>query len=97
MSTNMWDGFVNAVGGTVGAEPNPETVECVEVRTRTDGFGRQLARLFAIEPGQLANSKIKTEGLGAHYGISEDEIVSVAAEAFKANWLLLDGVEKARA
>jgi pyrroloquinoline quinone (PQQ) biosynthesis protein C len=28
---------------------------------------------------------------------SEDELVDAAREAFKANWLLLDGVEKARA
>ncbi len=127
----MWDGFVNAVGGTVGAEPNAETLECVETWTKADGFGRQLARMFAIESGQPAISKTKTEGLGEHYEVSdapgnlyftvheemdvhhaaegrklierhmndfsEDELVEAAEEAFKANWLLLDGVEKARA
>lgn len=126
----MWDGFVGAVGGTVGAEPNPETIQCVESWTKADGFGRQLARMFAIESGQPAISKTKTEGLCEHYEIndgpgnlyftvheemdvhhaaegrklierymndfSEDELVEAAEEAFKANWLLLDGVEKAR-
>lgn len=126
----MWDGFVDAVGGTVGTEPNPETLECVESWTKADSFGRQLARMFAIESGQPAISKTKTEGLGEHYGItdapgnlyftvhetmdvehaaegrklierhmntfSEDELVEAAEEAFKANWRLLDGVEKAR-
>ena len=48
----MWDQFVDAVGGDSGAAPNPETVECVEAWTRTDGFGPQLARLFAVESGQ---------------------------------------------
>ena len=48
----MWDDFVEAVGGTVGAEPNPETLECVEAWTREDGFGTQLARLYAVESGQ---------------------------------------------
>ena len=127
----MWDGFVNSVGGTVGAEPNRETLECVETWTRADGFGPQLARMYAVESGQPAISKTKSEGLAAHYDIhdgpgnryftlhqemdvdhaeqgrklierhmnefSEDELVEAAEEAFKANWLLLDGVEKARA
>jgi pyrroloquinoline-quinone synthase len=127
----MWDGFVDAVGGTVGAEPNQETLQCVETWTKADGFGRQIARLFAIESGQPEISKTKTEGLGKYYeitdspgnlyftvheemdvhhaeegrklierhmnGFSEDELVEAAEEAFKANWLLLDGVEKARA
>jgi len=126
----LWDGFVDAVGGTVGAEPNAETLECVEAWTRADGFGRQLARMFAIESGQPEISKTKTEGLGRHYEItdapgnlyftvheemdvhhaaegrklierhmddfSDDELVEAAEEAFKANWQLLDGVEKAR-
>jgi len=67
----MWDGFVEAVGGTVGAEPNPETLECVEAWTKEDGFGPQLARLYAVESGQPEISKTKTEGLAAHYDIHD--------------------------
>ncbi len=65
----MWDGFVEAVGGTVGATPNAETLECVETWTKEDGFGRQLARLYAVESGQPEISKTKTEGLSEHYEI----------------------------
>ena len=65
----MWDGFVNEVGGTVGAEPNAETLECVEAWTKADGFGKQLARMYAVESGQPLISKTKTEGLSAHYDI----------------------------
>jgi pyrroloquinoline-quinone synthase len=126
----LWDGFVDAVGGTVGAEPNAETLDCVEAWTKADGFGRQLARMFAIESGQPEISRTKTEGLGRHYEItdapgnlyftvheemdvhhaaegrnlierhmndfSDDDLVEAAEEAFRANWRLLDGVEKAR-
>ncbi|MGA7398013.1 MAG: iron-containing redox enzyme family protein, partial [Solirubrobacterales bacterium] len=67
----MWDGFVKEVGGTVGAEPNAETLECVETWTKLDGFGRQLARMYAVESGQPAISKTKTEGLAAHYDIHD--------------------------
>ena len=67
----MWDGFVEAVGGAVGAEPNPETLECVGAWTREDGFGRQLARLYAVESGQPEISKTKSEGLAAHYDIHD--------------------------
>jgi pyrroloquinoline-quinone synthase len=67
----MWDGFVEAVGGDVDAAPNPETTECVEAWTRQDGFGPQLARLFAVESGQPAISKTKSEGLSAHYEIHD--------------------------
>ncbi len=66
----MWDGFVSAVGGDVAAEPNLETVECVEAWTRADGFGPQLARLFAVESGQPEISKTKSEGLSEFYGIA---------------------------
>ncbi len=122
----LWDGFINAVGGTVGAEPNPETLECVNTWTRADSFGAQLMRMYAVESGQPEISKTKAEGLAAHYGIidapgneyftvheemdvhhaaagrkmiekyanefSEDELVEAAAEAFRANWGLLDGI-----
>lgn len=67
----LWDGFVREVGGTVGAEPTPETLECVAAWTKSDGFGKQLARLYAVESGQPAISKTKTEGLAAHYGIHD--------------------------
>ena len=67
----LWDGFVGAVGGKVGDEPNSETLECVEAWTKADGFGRQLARLFAVESGQPAISKTKSEGLAAHYDIHD--------------------------
>ncbi len=67
----MWDQFVEAVGGDASVAPNPETVECVEAWTRADGFGRQLARLFAVESGQPEISKTKSEGLTAFYGISD--------------------------
>lgn len=67
----MWDGFVEAVGGTVGAEPNSETLECVDAWTTEDGFGPQLARLYAVESGQPEISKTKSEGLAAHYDIHD--------------------------
>ncbi|MFM9148905.1 MAG: TenA family transcriptional regulator [Solirubrobacterales bacterium] len=67
----IWDQFVDAVGGEVTAEPNPETVECVEAWTRADGFGPQLARLFAVESGQPEISKTKSKGLSEFYGIED--------------------------
>jgi pyrroloquinoline-quinone synthase len=67
----LWDDFVGAVGGTVGDEPTAETLECVETWTRSDGFGRQLARMYAVESGQPAISETKAEGLAAHYDIHD--------------------------
>jgi pyrroloquinoline-quinone synthase len=67
----LWDGFVEAVGGEVAAEPNAETHECVEAWTADDGRVAQLVRLYAIESGQPAISKTKREGLAAHYGIGD--------------------------
>ncbi|MFM9077862.1 MAG: iron-containing redox enzyme family protein [Solirubrobacterales bacterium] len=67
----IWDQFVDAVGGEVTAEPNPETVECVEAWPRADGFGPQLARLFAVESGQPEISKTKSKGLSEFYGIED--------------------------
>jgi pyrroloquinoline-quinone synthase len=67
----LWDGFVEAVGGEVAAEPTPETQECVDAWTADDGRLSQLARLYAIESGQPAISKTKRAGLEAHYGIGD--------------------------
>jgi pyrroloquinoline-quinone synthase len=67
----LWDGFVEAVGGEVGAEPTTETLACVEAWTREDGLLAELVRLYAIESGQPAISQTKREGLAEHYGIGD--------------------------
>ena len=67
----LWDGFVEAVGGEVAAEPTAETKECVDVWTAKGDRISQLARLYAIESSQPAISKTKREGLAAHYGIGD--------------------------
>jgi pyrroloquinoline-quinone synthase len=65
----LWDGFVEAAGGEIGAEPTPETSECVTAWTAPDGYLAQLARLFAIESGQPEIARVKREGLARFYGI----------------------------
>jgi pyrroloquinoline-quinone synthase len=67
----LWDGFVEAVGGEIGAEPTAETRACVEEWTSSDGRLPQLVRLYAIESGQPAISRTKREGLAEHYGIGD--------------------------
>jgi pyrroloquinoline-quinone synthase len=67
----LWDGFVEAIGGEVAAEPNEETRECVEAWTADEGRVAQLVRLYAIESGQPAISATKREGLAAHYEIGD--------------------------
>ena len=67
----LWDGFVEAVGGEVAAEPTAETQECVDAWTASDDRVSQLVRLYAVESGQPAISKTKREGLAAHYGIGD--------------------------
>jgi pyrroloquinoline-quinone synthase len=65
----LWDGFVEAAGGEIGAEPTAETAECVSAWTFADGYLTQLARMYAIESGQPEISKVKREGLARFYGI----------------------------
>lgn len=65
----LWDGFVEAAGGEIGAEPTPETAECVTVWTAGEAYLPRLARMYAIESGQPEISRIKREGLSRHYGI----------------------------
>jgi pyrroloquinoline-quinone synthase len=67
----LWDGFVEAVGGEVGAAPTPETQECVDAWAAGDDRLSQLVRIYAIESGQPEISKTKREGLAAHYGIED--------------------------
>jgi pyrroloquinoline-quinone synthase len=65
----LWDDFVEAAGGEIGAEPTPETVDCVGAWTASDDYLSQLARLYAIESGQPEISRVKREGLSRFYGI----------------------------
>jgi pyrroloquinoline-quinone synthase len=65
----LWDAFVEATGGEIGAEPTAETAECVRAWTAPDGYLTELARLYAIESGQPEISRIKREGLAQFYGI----------------------------
>ncbi len=61
----LWDDFVEAAGGEIGAEPTPETAECVTAWTAPEGYLAQLARMYAIESGQPEIARIKREGLCA--------------------------------
>ena len=65
----LWDDFVEAAGGEIGAEPTPQTADCVTAWTAPDGYLTQLARMYAIESGQPEISRIKREGLSRFYGI----------------------------
>ena len=65
----LWDGFVEAAGGEIGAEPTPETADCVSEWTSPDGYLGQLGRMYAIESGQPEISRVKREGLARFYGI----------------------------
>lgn len=66
----LWDDFVEAAGGEIGAEPTPETAECVSTWTAPDGYLAQLARMYAIESGQPEIARVKREGLASFYGIN---------------------------
>jgi pyrroloquinoline-quinone synthase len=68
---SLWDDFVEAAGGEIGAEPTPETAECVSAWTEPRGYLAALARLYAIESGQPEISRIKREGLSRFYGIGD--------------------------
>lgn len=65
----LWDAFVVAAGGEIGAEPTTETAECVRDWTAPDGYLSGLARMYAVESGQPEISRVKREGLAEHYGI----------------------------
>jgi pyrroloquinoline-quinone synthase len=69
----LWDGFVEAVGGKIGAEPTPETRTCVDAWTAEDALVPSLVRLYAIESGQPEISRVKREGLAEHYGVGDGD------------------------
>lgn len=67
----LWDGFVDAVGGDTGAEPTAETGDCVDAWTADEGLLSSLGRLYAIESGQPEISRTKRDGLVNRYGVGE--------------------------
>ncbi|HSJ17829.1 MAG TPA: hypothetical protein VK920_07025, partial [Solirubrobacterales bacterium] len=67
----LWDGFVDAVGGDSAAQPTPETDECVRAWTAPDGLLPTLARLYAVESGQPEISTVKRDGLVELYGVAD--------------------------
>ena len=67
----LWDGFVEATGGEIGAEPTAETLACIDEWTTVDDRLSQLVRLYAVESGQPAISQTKRVGLAEHYGVDD--------------------------
>jgi len=67
----LWDGFVNAIGGDCASAPNPQTSACAR-SWAGDGrrsLERTLVALYAIESGQPAIAETKARGLREHYGL----------------------------
>jgi pyrroloquinoline-quinone synthase len=65
----LWDGFVEAVGGDAGAQPNADTARCAATWAEPDrSLPETLAALYAIEAGQPAISQTKRDGLVDLYG-----------------------------
>jgi pyrroloquinoline quinone (PQQ) biosynthesis protein C len=68
----LWDGFVEASGGSVDDEPTSETAECVRAWTANGSTAQTLVRLYAIESGQPPISRTKRDGLLNRYGFADD-------------------------
>jgi pyrroloquinoline-quinone synthase len=65
----LWDRFVDAVGGDVAAAPLPETADCSDTwASESRSLPETLAALYAIESGQPAISQTKRDGLLDLYG-----------------------------
>jgi pyrroloquinoline-quinone synthase len=74
----LWDGFVEAAGGSVDDAPTPETEECVRawsqpgpIRAGGDDLLARLVRLYAVESGQPEISRTKRQGLVGCYGFAD--------------------------
>ncbi len=67
----LWDGFVEAAGGSAADAPTPETAECVRAWTADGDVAETLIRLYAIESGQPPISRTKREGLLDRYGFAD--------------------------
>jgi pyrroloquinoline-quinone synthase len=67
----LWDGFVEAVGGSASDPATTETADCVRAWTSDGGLLPTLARLYAVESGQPEISRVKRAGLVDLYGIAD--------------------------
>ena len=69
----LWDDFVEAVGGDRHAAPTSRTEVCVDVWAppRDRPFLRVLAALYVIEAAQPAISVAKAEALARFYGVAD--------------------------
>jgi pyrroloquinoline-quinone synthase len=67
----LWDGFVDACGGSADDAATAETAECVRAWTAETTPAQTLARLYAIESGQPPISTTKREGLLDRYGFTD--------------------------
>ena len=66
----LWDRFVESVGGDSAAAPNPESEICAGVWADEDrSEAETLAALYAIESAQPAIAETKRTGLLEHYGV----------------------------
>jgi pyrroloquinoline-quinone synthase len=127
----LWDGFVDAVGGDSGAAPAPETAACAQAWAKDGPLLETLVGIYAIEAAQPAISATKATGLRERYGIDaaaatayfdlheqldvehaaqgrafiaerlngadRDALVARAEDVLRANWELLDGIERQNA
>jgi pyrroloquinoline-quinone synthase len=68
---DLWDQFLDAVGGDRAAVPNPETSRCAASWAGDDQreLLGTLVALYAIESAQPAISRTKRVGLAEHYDI----------------------------
>jgi pyrroloquinoline quinone (PQQ) biosynthesis protein C len=124
----LWDGFVDAVGGDSAAAPAPETAACAQAWAKDGSLLETLVGIYAIEAAQPAISATKATGLRERYGIDaraatayfdlherldvehaaqgrafiaerldgadRAALVARAEEVLRANWELLDGIER---
>lgn len=67
----LWDGFIEAVGGSTEAEAVAETQECASEWTAGEDAVGTLARLYAVEVAQPEISKTKRTGLLERYGFAD--------------------------
>jgi pyrroloquinoline-quinone synthase len=72
----LWDGFVEAAGGSTADAPAPETAQCVGSWSRGGDLLEHLVTLYAIESGQPQISETKLEGLLGAYGFTDGAATS---------------------